>query len=46
MQASVGVQCKRTELGGGRRKDGEQASYNRQTGHHKGFWEDDETEAG
>jgi len=35
--------CQRTELGGGRRKDREQASHNRLTGDSKGFWDDDET---
>jgi len=40
----VAVQGKRTEPGGGERKDREQASRCRQTGHSKGFWEDDETE--
>jgi len=40
----VAVRCKRTEPGGGERKDREQASRSRQTGHSKGFWDDDETE--
>jgi len=40
----VAVRCQRTELGGGERKDREQASRSQQTGHSKGFWEDDETE--
>jgi len=40
----VAVRCKRTEPGGGERKDREQASCSRQTGHSKGFWDDDETE--
>jgi len=42
--AKGAVQCQRTEPGGGRRKDPEQASHNRQTGHSKGFWDNDETE--
>ena len=40
----VAVRCKRTELGGGEMKDREQASRSRQTGHSKGFWDEDETE--
>jgi len=40
----VAVRCKRTEPGGGERKDCEQASRSRQTGHSKGFWDDNETE--
>jgi len=40
----VAVRCKRTEPGGGERKDREHASRSRQTGHSKGFWDDDETE--
>jgi len=40
----VAVWCKRTELGGGERKDREQASRSRQTGHSKGFWDDNETD--
>jgi len=40
----VAVRCKRTEPGGGERKDREQASRSRQTGHSKDFWDDDETE--
>ena len=40
----VAVRCKRTEPGGGERKDSEQASRSRQTGHSKGFCDDDETE--
>jgi len=40
----VAVRCKWTELGGGERKDREQASRSRQTRHSKGFWDDDETE--
>ena len=39
----VAVRCKRKEPGGGERKDREQASRSRQTGHSKGFWDDDET---
>jgi len=35
--------CQRTEPGGGRRKDRERASHNRQMGHSKGFWDDDDT---
>ena len=42
--ADGAVQCQRTELGSGWRKDREQASHNRQTGHSQGFWEDDESE--
>ena len=38
------VLCKRTEPGGEWRKDWEHASHSRQTGHSKGFWDDDETE--
>ena len=34
----------RTELGVGGRKDCEEANHNRQTGHSKGFWDDDKTE--
>ena len=40
----VAVRCKLTERGGGERKDCEQASPSRQTGHSQGFWDDDETE--
>jgi len=40
----VAVRCKRTEPGGGERKDRGQASRSRQTGDSKGFWDDDETE--
>jgi len=40
----VAVRCKRREPGGGERKDCEQASRSRQTGHSKGFWNDNETE--
>jgi len=40
----VAVPCKWTEQGGGERKDREQASRSRQTGHNKGFWAEDETE--
>jgi len=40
----VAVRCKRTEPGEGERKNCEQASRIRQTGHSKGFWDDDETE--
>jgi len=40
----VAVRCKRTEPGEGERKDREQASRSRQTGHGKAFWDDDETE--
>jgi len=40
----VAVRCKRRETGGGERKDREQASRSRQTGHSKGFWDDNETE--
>ena len=40
----IPVLCKRTKPGGGGRKDREQASRGRQTGHSKGFWDDDETE--
>jgi len=43
-ESMVAVQYKRTEQGGGGRKDHEQASGSRQTGHSKGFWDDDETE--
>jgi len=43
-ERTVAVRCKRKEPGGGRRKDREQASRSRQTGHSKGFWDDDETE--
>ena len=38
------VLYQRTEPGGGGRKDSERASHNRQTGHSKGFWDDNETE--
>jgi len=38
--AKGAVRCQRTELGGGRRKDPERASHNRQTGHNKGLWDD------
>jgi len=38
------VRCQRTELGGGKRKDSQRASHNRQTGYSKDFWDDDETE--
>jgi len=46
--AAVAVQCKQTELGGGRGKYCEQASYNQQTGHSKSLWnhDHDETEMG
>jgi len=40
----VAVLCKRTEPAGGERKDREQASRSRKTGHSKGFWNEDETE--
>jgi len=40
----VAVGCKRTEPGGGERKDREQASRSRQTCHSKGFWDEDKTE--
>ena len=40
----VAVRCKRTEPGGGERKDREQATHSRRTGHSKGFWDDDQTE--
>jgi len=40
----VAVLCKRTEPGGGERKDCEQASRSGQTGQSKGFGDDDETE--
>ena len=40
----VVVQYKRTEPGGGWRKDCERASHNRQTGHSKGSWDDDKPE--
>ena len=40
----VAVRCKWIEPGRGERKDREQASRSRQTGHSKGFWDDDETE--
>jgi len=43
MPAKGAVRCQRTEPGGGRRKDHERASHNRQTGHGKGFWDDNET---
>jgi len=43
MRVKGAVRCQRTEPGGGRRKDRERASHNRQTGHSKGFWDDDET---
>jgi len=43
-QKRVAVRCRRTESGGGERKDREQASRSRQTDHSKGFWDDDETE--
>jgi len=39
----VAVRCRRTEPGGGGRKDCEQASRSQQTGHSKAFWDDDET---
>jgi len=39
-------QCKRTKPGAGRRKDRERPSDKGQTGHSKGFWDDDNTEAG
>ena len=42
-EQSLAVRCKQTEPGGGCRKDREQASRSRQTGHSKGFGEDDET---
>jgi len=38
------VRCKRTEPGEGERNNCEQASRSRQTGHCKGFWDEDETE--
>ena len=40
----VVVRYQRTEQGGRGSKDCERASHNRQTGHSKGFWDDDETE--
>jgi len=40
----VAVRCKRTEPGGGERTDRKQARCSRQTGHSKGFWDEDETE--
>jgi len=43
-EGMVEERCKRTEPGGGERKDCEQVSGSRQTGHRKGFWDDDETE--
>jgi len=43
-ERKVGVWSKRTEPGGGWRKDREQASHSRQRGHIKVFWDDDETE--
>ena len=42
--AKSAVSCQRTEQVGGRRKDREQASYNRQTRYSKGFLDDSETE--
>jgi len=39
----VAVRCKRTEPGGGERKDRQEASHSRQTGPSKGFWDDDAT---
>jgi len=41
--AKGAVTCQRTEPGGGRRKDSERGSPSRQTGHSKGFWDDEET---
>jgi len=38
------IRCQWTEWGDGWRKHRELASDNRQTGHSKGFWDDDETE--
>jgi len=35
------VQCQWTEPGGERRKDCERASHKGQTGHSKGFWDDE-----
>ena len=40
----VAVRYKRTEPRGGERKDREEASRSRQTGHSKGIWDDDETQ--
>ena len=40
----VAVGCKWTEPAGEERKDREQASRSRQTGHSKGFWDNEETE--
>ena len=40
----IAVRCKWTEPGEGERKDRAQASRSQQTGHSKGFWDDDETE--
>ena len=37
------VQCQRTELGDGWRKERKRASHDRPTGHRKGFWDDDKT---
>jgi len=41
--AKRAVRCQRTEPGGTRRKDHEQASHNRQTGQNKDGWDDDRT---
>jgi len=38
------VRCKQPEPTGGERKDREQASCSRQTGHMQGFWDNDEPE--
>jgi len=45
-ERTVVLRYKRTKPGGGGRKDPKRASHNRQMGHSKSFWEDDETERG
>ena len=42
-ERSVVVQYKWTYAGGGRKNDCDWASHNRQTGHSKGFGDDDKT---
>jgi len=42
-RAKGAVRHQPTEPGEGRRKDHEQASHSQQTGHSKGFWDDDKT---
>ena len=40
---NLAVRCKRTEAGGGWRKDREQGSRSRQMSHSKSFWYNNET---